>query len=540
MTECTTASSTGGIALTYCDFATNGLQNGGRDAIALVDDGGSSSTVLDFVSYEGSRGASSGPAAGLTPVDIGVQETSSTPAGFSLQKTGTGCTRDDFTWVPPATATKGSANTGQTFTCTTATTDVPTSSPTDVPTIAPTDAPTSVPTMAPTDSPTRSPTQSPTSSPTQAPTNNPTTSPADSPTSSPTDSPTALPVSPGTATPTAVPTTIPTVSPTSSPTQAPVAAPPATPDAAWINEFHYDNASTDVGEFVEIAYTSGINIAGYTLVFYNGNGGLSYRTESVPAGTLVGSLYLSVINSPGIQNGAPDGMALVDASGSVVEFLSYEGSMTASNGPANGLQSTNIGVSESGSTPVGDSLQRTGTGCAGSDFTWLSPSTETKGAINTGQSLSCGPPPPTPAPSFAPTLAPTISRSPVGPVSNTGVKVMAYNILAGGVGDPAWKDIVKGENPDIVVFTEVGNWDDSGNLLLTQNVNEFNAFFSGEAPYVGSTVQGIGFANSANAIMTRYPIVQTTQLTDAVLSSDSAHDVRDQCTARRRIFQTQH
>jgi hypothetical protein len=104
---------------------------------------------------------------------------------------------------------------------------------------------------------------------------------------------------------------------------------------------------------------------------------------------------------------------------------------------------------------------------------------------------------------------------------------MAYNILAGGVGDPAWKDIVKSENPDIVVFTEVGNWDDSGNLLLTQNVNEFNAFFSGEAPYVGSTVQGIGFANSANAIMTRYPIVQTTQLTDAVLSSDSAHDVRD-------------
>jgi hypothetical protein len=168
----------------------------------------------------------------------------------------------------------------------------------------------------------------------------------------------------------------------------PPATPPATPDFAWINEFHYDNASTDIGEFIEIAYTSGINIAGYTLVFYNGNGGLSYRTESVPAGTLAGSLYLSVINSPGIQNGAPDGMALVDASGSVVEFLSYEGSMTASNGPANGLQSTNIGVSESSSAPVGDSLQRTGTGCAGSDFTWLSPSTETKGAINTGQSLS--------------------------------------------------------------------------------------------------------------------------------------------------------
>ena len=34
-----------------------------------------------------------------------------------------------------------------------------------------------------------------------------------------------------------------------------------------------------------------------------------------------------VVNYPqdGIQNGAPDGMALVNASGQVLEFLSYEG-----------------------------------------------------------------------------------------------------------------------------------------------------------------------------------------------------------------------
>ena len=30
----------------------------------------------------------------------------------------------------------------------------------------------------------------------------------------------------------------------------------------------------------------------------------------------------------GIQNGSPDGMALVDASNSVIQFLSYEGTVT--------------------------------------------------------------------------------------------------------------------------------------------------------------------------------------------------------------------
>ena len=85
---------------------------------------------------------------------------------------------------------------------------------------------------------------------------------------------------------------------------------------------------------------------------------------------------------------------------------------------------------------------------------------------------------------------------------------MAYNILSGGTGGSGWKDIVKAENADIVVFTEVGNWDDNNDALLYNNLNEFNAHFTSETDYCGSTVQGIGFANSANAIMTRFPIVQ--------------------------------
>ena len=38
-------------------------------------------------------------------------------------------------------------------------------------------------------------------------------------------------------------------------------------DALWINEFHYDNTGGDIGEFVEIAGSAGLDLAGYDLVF---------------------------------------------------------------------------------------------------------------------------------------------------------------------------------------------------------------------------------------------------------------------------------
>ena len=65
-----------------------------------------------------------------------------------------------------------------------------------------------------------------------------------------------------------------------------------------------------------------------------------------------------------------DGVALVDPNGGVVQFLSYEGTFTATEGPANGMSSTDIGVAEdNGTTAVGKSLQLTGSGGA---FTWSS------------------------------------------------------------------------------------------------------------------------------------------------------------------------
>jgi hypothetical protein len=58
--------------------------------------------------------------------------------------------------------------------------------------------------------------------------------------------------------------------------------------------------------------------------------------------------FASVL-AAGLQNGSPDGIALVDNFGRVIQFLSYEGPMTATSGPAAGMTSTDIGVEEANS-----------------------------------------------------------------------------------------------------------------------------------------------------------------------------------------------
>jgi hypothetical protein len=90
---------------------------------------------------------------------------------------------------------------------------------------------------------------------------------------------------------------------------------------------------------------------------------------------------------PGLQNGAPDGVALVNAAGVVVDFVSYEGALTATSGPASGITSSLIPTGEDDTTPVGWSLQRQGTGRTPGAFTWAAPQPMTFGAVNAGQTL---------------------------------------------------------------------------------------------------------------------------------------------------------
>ena len=160
----------------------------------------------------------------------------------------------------------------------------------------------------------------------------------------------------------------------------------------FINEIHYDNTSTDTNEGIEVAGTAGTDLSGWTIELYNGNGGSLYSTINL-SGVLSdqqGGLGTKFFAKSGIQNGAPDGLALIDDTGAVIQFLSYEGTLTATSGTAAGMTSTDIGVKETSSTAVGDSLQLTGTGTSYADFTWASPAASTYDAINNGQTFGSG------------------------------------------------------------------------------------------------------------------------------------------------------
>ncbi len=144
-----------------------------------------------------------------------------------------------------------------------------------------------------------------------------------------------------------------------------------------IVEIHYDNDGGDVGEAVEILGPAGYRVSGWSLVLYNGNGGRSYGTINLSGvfPNMAGGQGVLSFPTPGLQNGDPDGIALVDGFGSVVEFLSYEGTFTATDGAASGMQSVDIGVRQTGTSAAGRSLQKDADG-------WYGPADASFGALN--------------------------------------------------------------------------------------------------------------------------------------------------------------
>ena len=201
--------------------------------------------------------------------------------------------------------------------------------------------------------------------------------------------------------------------------------------AVFINEIHYDNASSDVGEGFEIAGPAGTDLSTYTVTKYNGSNNSVYGDISL-SGVIpdqsggYGVIWFGLPTN-GLQNGAPDGLAL-DNNGTLIQFLTYEGSIVASDGPAVGITSEDIGVSETGSTSVGESLQLIGSGTTYEDFRWNGPSANTNDAINTGQS-------------FGVVTDPTLSIS--NPTNNTTFYTAQLNVtisvdnfsVANGEGD---------------------------------------------------------------------------------------------------------
>lgn len=163
----------------------------------------------------------------------------------------------------------------------------------------------------------------------------------------------------------------------------------------WINEFHYDNIGTDVNEGFEIAGAASTDLSTYSVYLYNGLNGQTYNTVINLSGSIdnesngFGAISF-ILATDGLQNGAPDGLMLYNNStATVVQFLSYEGSFVATNGPANGATTNDIGVTESNTTTaVGTSLQLTGTGNEYSQFNWNTPLPASFGTLNAGQIIN--------------------------------------------------------------------------------------------------------------------------------------------------------
>ena len=335
-----TCGARGVIVVTY---PTNGIQNGNPDAIALVDAAGG---VVEFLSYGGTISALNGPAAGMTSTDIGVSESSGTGVGQSLQRGANG------TWNAPAANTFGACNDDG---------NVEPPAPVATITISPVSASiveTATQAFAATgfDSngqPISDVTFVWTSS-------NESVATVDA-------TGRATGVSPGEATITAEAPSGVTASATLQVKDAPI---PSGPHAAKIAEIHYDNDGVDAGEAIEIEAAAGTDLSGWSLVLYNGSNGATYNTSAltgfVPATCDGRGVIVVTYPVNGIQNG-PDAIALVDADGQVVEFLSYEGTFVATNGPAVGFSSTDIGAAQN-SAAAGRSLQRY------ADNTWSSAS----------------------------------------------------------------------------------------------------------------------------------------------------------------------
>jgi 5'-nucleotidase len=153
----------------------------------------------------------------------------------------------------------------------------------------------------------------------------------------------------------------------------------AAEDTPFISEIHYDNAGTDSGEAIEVQAPVGFDLSGWKIVLYNGdtNSRATYGTATLSGAVPAAGVVVQTYPANGLQNGAPDGVALVKPDDTVAEFLSYEGSFTAANGPAAGVTSTDIGVLEAGSDPVGYSLQKI-------DGAWKAPAQNSFGALNSG------------------------------------------------------------------------------------------------------------------------------------------------------------
>jgi hypothetical protein len=161
--------------------------------------------------------------------------------------------------------------------------------------------------------------------------------------------------------------------------------PPAEPAKLVINEVDYDQVGTDANGFAEIknAGAAVADLADVDLVAVNG-GDLTEYDRVALTGTLAPGAHLDVAIE--LQNGAPDGLALLDGA-TLLDALSYEGGITAATigGQTHNLvEGTVLPTAVEDSNTVAGSLIRNPDGKDTNDAAadWAFTTTITRGAAN--------------------------------------------------------------------------------------------------------------------------------------------------------------
>ncbi len=160
--------------------------------------------------------------------------------------------------------------------------------------------------------------------------------------------------------------------------------------APFFNEVNY-KSTNPAQRGAEVAGEAGTDMTGWSIVTYNANG-TKAGERPITGGTIPdiqnghGSIWYDVEQSS-MPSQPGGGLALVDAQGTVVRFISY-GSLLlsgivvrATEGPAAGMTSQYIGTQ----LLSGSSLQLTGIALDYLGFLWSLPLGSTPGSINTGQ-----------------------------------------------------------------------------------------------------------------------------------------------------------
>jgi hypothetical protein len=113
----------------------------------------------------------------------------------------------------------------------------------------------------------------------------------------------------------------------------------------YISEVDYDNSGS-ASDFVEIVVPVGVDVSGYVFLIYDKDGQVtgSFSLGS-PVSTVGGNnIYLiddSVSGFDDIRD--DDALALVDDTGTVLQFIAFADPVTAVEGPADGMSATQVG-----------------------------------------------------------------------------------------------------------------------------------------------------------------------------------------------------